>query len=98
MMINFMKLKIGSTRDNVYNVFYDKVEEIKSYYIYKSYLFGLIRIPLKFSTTAYKIVSSIKVSYLIKSMATRFDNKYEAEELIKDIYNNPNKYILDNDL
>ena len=95
MMINFMKLKIGYTGFKIYNVLGGTAEEIKSYYIYKSYLFGLIRIPLHFSTKAYKIVESIKVSYRDKSMATRFDDKYEAEEFIKDIYNNPNKYILD---
>lgn len=91
--ILFSDFKVGTKKYKTKNIFNHTIECIERYYIYKSWCFGLIRKPLKFTITdGWKISHHIDVYY--SDLYTKFDNKKECEQLINDIKENPNKYIL----
>ena len=94
-MKHFIDFGVGLTKSKEKNILGKTVKVHVLYYIYKSYFWGLIKIPLKFSVTkGWKIAYHINVSYSSELFASFFDSKYECEQIIKDIKENrPEKYI-----
>lgn len=94
-MKNFVGFGIGTSRYEIKNILGNTVEEVKEYYIYKYWFWGLFRIPLKFSCKkGWKIAYHVSVMYTSELTSSKFDSIYECEQLIQDMKNNPNKYII----
>ena len=92
--ILFSDFKVGTKKYKTKNIFNHTIECFETYYIYKSWCFGLIRLPLKLSITdGWKIAHHIYVYYDTCSYST-FNNKKECKHIINDIKEKQNKYIL----
>lgn len=88
-----MKLKtrkVASTRKNIFG----KQFVVRTYYVvYRPLFFGLFRCYLHLHSYHLDDGSTI-VSWVNSSdIATRFDTQSAAEEIIRDIEANPNKYF-----
>ena len=93
--MRFVDFKIGTVTYSTKNIYNKTVECIKMFYIYKSWCYGLIKIPLRFNVqNGWKITNKAEVQHTGIDFASLYDSKYKCEQLIKDIKENPNKYIL----
>ena len=63
--------------------------------VYRSLCFGLMKIHLHISPqSAWELSAEVVVEYVCKSKATSFRTEQEAESLIKEIENNPDKFVI----
>lgn len=93
-MKKFIDFGIGIYKYKVKNILGNIAETTEEYYIYKYWFWGLFKRPLKFSIkNGWQIAYQVDVSYS-EFGYTAFDNEYQCKQLIQDIKENPNKYIL----
>lgn len=94
-MKKFIDFGIGKSEYSTKNIFGNNVETVTKYYIYKCWLWGLFKVPLRFSIkSGWNIAANVDVNYADDWNPTRFNTIYECNQLIEDIKKNPNKYIL----
>ena len=70
------------------------LETHEVYRIYRSFLFGLFRMYLNICPgNSWEISYQVRVNYEPYDYATTFSTYQEAERLIEEIRNNPDKFI-----
>lgn len=91
-------MKFGITKEVIYtktNINGKPLYTIAQWKVYRSLCFGLMKIYLHISSrTAWKWSAEVVVEYVCKSKATSFETEQEAESLIKEIENNPDKFVI----
>ncbi len=89
-----MKLKTRKVASTLKNIFGEHFVACTYYVIYRTLFFGLFRSYLHLHSYHLDDGSTI-VSWVNSSdIATRFDTQSAAEEVLRDIEANPNKYCL----
>ena len=69
------------------------LQETVEWNVYRSLFFGLVKLYLRISPSVlWKDSARVYVSYDERLLASSF-TKEEAEELVKDIKRNPDKYV-----
>ena len=94
-MKHFIDFGIYTEKVKTKNILGKNIESQETYIIYKSWFWGLFKRFLKFSVkNGWNIAANVYVNYMDVWYATKFYNIYECNQLIEDMKENPNKYIL----
>lgn len=94
-----MKFKITKHEEIKSTNIFGKPVDIDVYYTIDRVILGIFHFSLEFSRSDRGIgmipipKDSVKVRYKPSRFATQFSFKEDAEAVLKDICNNPNKYI-----
>lgn len=94
-------MRLGIAEVKVKTNIYGEPYARSRYAVYRSFLFGLVRLYMRFRADDYvfnnsggiEYIKEIAVDYVSKKQATTFVSAHDARVLIDDIKANPDKYV-----